>query len=386
MTKRKSSNPPDGDPSPPGRHSERAWSLLEGALQRHLARRGTLTSEEREAYERLIPGPQRANVETILESYKPGGAGKSYRIAMLVQLAFGLTGEAGAHVDLTERPAGARGKPTGVAHKVHLVLSSAHVASVEDAYQNIAKNTTNLTRGNFADFDDFLRWASNGERNRNEIQGLFDYVCAQIVATSRPIAPMPVLSQGALTFARVVSLFNEMLDSPSRGAHEQFIVASLLHGKVEQLNVPGHRTERVETKKLTASDASSGAAADVQIKSGSRALEAFEVTANDWAGKVDSAREKMRAHDLTRVHIVGAISDGREMLDQLRARDEDVSVLEIRAYVAELTAELTKAGRLSALGRLYELLDRNQGEIELVNAYVDRLRRHGLAEPWPTVS
>jgi hypothetical protein len=361
---------------PPARHSERAWGFLEIALQGHLLHQGALTSAKREIYKRLIPDPQRTNVETILNSYKRGGPGKSYRIALLVQLAFGLTCEAGARFDLTERPAGARGKPTGVAHKVHLLLNSAHVVSVEDAYQNIAKNTTNLARGNFPAFDDFLRWASNTQRARQEIEAVFDYVCAQIIATARPIAPMPALAQGTLTFARVVLLFNEMLESPSRGAHEQFIVAALLHAKLEQLNPPG---QRLETKTLTAADASSGAAADIQIKTGSRALEAFEVTANEWTEKLAGARDKMRTHDLTRMNIIATITDAREMLEQLRPSEDDVSVLEIRAFVAELTAELTKASRLLTLNRLYELLDRYQGEIELVNEYVQRLQRHGLA-------
>ena len=360
---------------PPGRHSERAWRLLEVAIQGLLPQQGALTSAAREVYERLIPGSQRENVEAILGSYKRHGEGKSYRIALLVQLAFALTSEAGAGFDLTDRPAGARGKPTGVAHKVHLLLSSAHVVSVEDAYQNIATNTTTLARGNFAAFDDFLRWASHTERTRHEIEAVFDYVCAQIISTARPIAPMPALAQGSLTFARVVLLFNEMMDNPSKGAHEQFIVAALLHAKLVQLNPVG---QRLETKTLTAADASAGAAADIQIKTGSRALEAFEVTANEWTEKLTGARDKMRTHDLARMNIIAAIADAREMLEQLRGSEDDVSVLEIRAFVAELTAELTKASRLLALNRLYELLDRYQGEIELVNEYVQRLQGHGL--------
>jgi hypothetical protein len=375
LTKRTSSNPSQVGSAPGRRHPERAWNLLEVELKRHLAQQGPLIPAGRAIYEDLIPEPQRKNVEAILDSYKPRGAGKSYRIALLVQLAFALTRESGARFDLTERPVGARG---GVAHKLHLLLNDAHVVSPDDAYQNIAKNSRNLARGNFRAFDALLRWASKAQRTQQELKAVFDYACAQIVATARPIVPMPALAQSLLTFARVVSLFNEMLDSPSQGAHEQYIVASLLHAKLEQLLL---QNQRVETKKLTAADASSGAAADIQIKTGSRALEAFEVTANDWSEKLSGAREKMRAHDLARVSIIAAINDARKMLEHLRPSDDDVSVLEIRAFVAELTAELTKASRLSALKRLYELLDRYQGEIELVNGYVQRLQRHGLVVP-----
>jgi hypothetical protein len=88
---------------------------------------------EQRAFQSRVPEAQRTNVQAILQSYLPGGAGKSYRIGLIVQLAFGLTADEGVRLDLTQRPAGARGKPSGVAHKAHLLLSDAHIASVEDA-------------------------------------------------------------------------------------------------------------------------------------------------------------------------------------------------------------------------------------------------------------
>ncbi|MBV9124488.1 MAG: hypothetical protein JO112_14110 [Planctomycetes bacterium] len=379
MSKKRPDTQVQGEASLP--HPQRAWELLQSTLRTFLDNPSQDTAALLQAFEDHVPEAQRTNVETVLASYLPGGAGKSYRIGLIVQLAFALTAEEGQPLDLTERPPGARGKPSGVAHKAHLLLSTAHIVSVEDAYQNIAKNTTNLARGNFPEFDDFLRWASEKGRTREDLQAVFVYCCRRIVSTARPVLPMPDLVQGALSFARVMSLFQEMLDTPSAGAHEQFITACLLHAKVEQTNVPGHRTERVETKRLTASDASSRAAADIQIQVGSRVLEAFEVTANPWTDKVAGARDKMRAHDLTRLHIVARVDSVREMLAFLMAQEEDISVLEIRAFVASLTAELTKAGRVSALKRLYELLDRYQTEIALVNAYVGLVRKHGLAVP-----
>lgn len=87
----------------------------------------------------------------------------------------------------------------------------------------------------------------------------------------------------------------------------------------------------------------------------------------------------MRAHDLARLHIVASVVNLEEMLTEMIRQDQDISVLEIRALVQVLTAELTKASRLSALKRLYELLDRNQSEIALVNGYVELLCGHGLA-------
>src|SRR5579872_6553876 len=104
MSKRRSATPGDDAPSPPS-HPQRAWALLERTLRGFLGPGQKTTSTARE-FQSLIPAAQRAYVEAILESYRPGGAGKSYRIGLIVQLAFGLTSDARTQMDLTQRPPG----------------------------------------------------------------------------------------------------------------------------------------------------------------------------------------------------------------------------------------------------------------------------------------
>lgn len=61
---------------------------------------------------------------------------------------------------------------------------------------------------------------------------------------------------------------------------------------------------------------------------------------------------------------------------------EDVSVIDIRQFLRLLVAVMRKPARAAALRRLYQLLDRNQPNIALVNAYVKLIKQHGLdAEP-----
>lgn len=118
---------------------------------------------------------------------------------------------------------------------------------------------------------------------------------------------MPELNRSALTFARVVSLLSGLLDTPSGGAFEQFAVAALLHTLVDN---HGEGRVRVETKNLNASDCSAFVAGDVQIASGSRVLEAFEVTANDWRTKLAGASKTIRDNDLSRLHVIASRREG----------------------------------------------------------------------------
>jgi len=67
---------------------------------------------------------------------------------------------------------------------------------------------------------------------------------------------MPELDQAKLTFGAVLSLFRGPACGQNQSVHEQFVTACLLHAKSTNQR-PRHRTERVETKRITASDDSS---------------------------------------------------------------------------------------------------------------------------------
>jgi hypothetical protein len=318
------------------------------------------------AFEMSIREAQRNSINDILAA-----APVSYRDGLLIQLAYALASS--VPLDLTRRPPGAR----GTAKELGTFLGTAHIRAVADAYQNIAKNSDKLDRGNVGAFDDFLRWASEPGRSRDELQTVFEYISARVAATARPVLPMPALDLSSLTFSAVVGLFGTLFDTPSEGAHEQFIIAALLHSLIQQ---SGAGSYRVETKKLNSSDASSKVAGDIQIMTGSRTIEAYEVTAKDWGTKIDSAGKTIRDHDLSRLHIVAKVGPGEHdrMIQRISMLRDDVSVIEIRSYAAAITAALTRQFRAAALERLYEFLDRYQGEVERVNAYVRLMREKRL--------
>ena len=146
--------------------------------------------------------------------------------------------------------------------------------------------------------NELLLWAQEQD-DQGPIEQAMRYMATRIASTARNLPPMPSLDVARLTFRRVTRVVDELLGVPSGGAHEQFVFASLLHALAEE-----YGGRRVETKTLSASDASAGTAADVQVLDGGTLTEAYEVTANPWISKVGQATAVLRHHDLARVHIV----------------------------------------------------------------------------------
>ncbi|MHB9146275.1 MAG: hypothetical protein ACYC5Y_13170 [Symbiobacteriia bacterium] len=332
-----------------------AWTLIESTFTKHFANPGEL--QRAEALMSAQTPQVKGTVDDIL-----GKLPVSYRDVTLIQLAYAIQKPG---LDATKRPPGAR----GMGKRLGTYLKANHIKSVEDAYQNVGKNTSDLARGNYPAFDDFLRWATNA--TVSQLQTAFHYICARVAATAHPVKPMPQLNVGNLTFGATMGLFVQMLNTPSQGAHQQYIVACLLDLSLQQAESHHH----VETKKLNTTDASSRAAGDVEVKAGGRTLEAYEVTANPWTTKLDGVGQKLRDHDLTRVHVVAPINTAEygQIADQLASYAEDISVLDITGFVAALVHSLRKADRADALRRLYEYLDRYQPDVDRVNAYVDLL-------------
>jgi len=308
------------------------------------------------------------NMLAVLESTE-----LSYRDALVVQLAYWLAN--GRPNDITVRQEGGR----GVAGWFGKYLAANHIRAVSDAFQNIGKNTVNLTRGNFGAFDEVLRWGSKKERKFAEVESAFRFTCAKIAANSRPIRPMPVLDRSALTFGLVCKLLSRLYAIPSGGAFEQFSVAALLHALVEQ---HGDSKYRVDTKNLNASDRSSRLAGDIQILIGNRVVEALEVTANDWTGKLSGAAKTIKDNDLSRLTILanGVQETGEELFDRLIPLGVDLSVMDLKPFAFSVVSALTRQGRAAALQRLYEFLDRYQPKTEIVNQLIGALEELGLAE------
>jgi hypothetical protein len=146
-----------------------------------------------------VPEPARSWLITVIDSHSARDK-KSYRDALLVQLAYSVA--AGEVLDLTLRQPGAR----AVGSWLGQYLASNHIAAVKDAFQNIGKNTDALARGNYQEFDDFLRWASQPERQVCEITAAFEYISQRVASTARAVKILPEIDPSRLNFAAMAHL------------------------------------------------------------------------------------------------------------------------------------------------------------------------------------
>ncbi|WP_426014058.1 hypothetical protein [Caulobacter sp. DWR2-3-1b2] len=298
--------------------------------------------------------------------------GASYRDVILIQLAFGLeqTGE----FDHSIAAFGARvsGKLVGTAARYR------HILSVKDAYQNIGKNNDNLIRGNVREYDELLSMLN--DTSEEERADLFSYVVAATAITSRPVLAMPSLARSELTFAKVSGFLDALLLEGSGGAYEQFATAAILEALLDEFGLSGGIGGglSIKTKHINASDASSGATADVQIMRGNKIEEAFEVSASNWKLKVAQALISAREADLSRVHILAHGNDLTGLVDALTGTTTDVSVMDVRSFLRTLVGVLRKPGREEALRRLHGHLVHSQPDMERVNKFVGLLGSHAL--------
>lgn len=296
--------------------------------------------------------------------------GLSYRDGLLIQLAWGLVGE--EKFDHTRRGEGGR----SVAQALGRANAERHIPKVNDAFENIGKNTPELARGNVAEFDTLLSWMNAATRQQRD--DLLTFLVASVAKTARPVLAMPELARPHLTFARVSSYLDELLSTGSGGAYEQFAVAAFLGALIDEFGLGGVSGLSVRTKNINASDASAGAAGDVQVIRGNRIEEAFEISANHWSQKLTQAIGAAKSADLTRAHIVARDTGEGDLVALLSSTTADISVIELRSFLRTLCAILRKPSREDALRRLYDFTDRLQPDVQRTNRVVQLLSSHGL--------
>jgi hypothetical protein len=301
----------------------------------------------------------------------------TYRDAALIVLAFAV--DAGTGAEAATPPAGRR----AVAQFFASLMDELNIRARRDAFQTLAKGSDTLLGRDRESWNLLLSWAEQQDYV-GPLDQAMRYMATGIAATARNLPPLPDLDVSRLTFRRVLGIVENLLDVRSAGAHEQFLLAALLHAAAEE-----HGGRRVETKALTAPDASAGTAADVQVLDGGKIIEAYEVTANAWAAKVPQAAAVLRHYDLPRVHIVArdASPSGEEIKTAVASARlptglvgamVDISVLDVRSECRSLVHRLGRPGRRTALSKLWEHLALRQPNDDLVAAYVDCLRVAGV--------
>ena len=301
----------------------------------------------------------------------------TYRDGALIVLAYAV--DAGTGANAATPAAGRR----SVGQRLVEVLDELNIRARRDPFQTLAKGSSTLLGREREAWNWLLEWA----RDQDSVEPLeqaMRYMATRIAATARNLPEMPALDVGRLTFRRVLRIVDDLLGVSSGGAHEQFVFAALLHALAEE-----HGGRRVETKTLSAADASAGTAADVQVLDGGKVIEAYEITANQWTTKVAQALGVLRHYDLPRAHILAqgpaptaaeieAAIKETPMPAELVASSVDLSVLDVRAECRSLVHRLGRPGRRAALNKLWEHLAMRQSNDDLVAQYVTRLAAAGV--------
>lgn len=301
----------------------------------------------------------------------------TYRDATLAILAFPAA--AGKLLDIRLAPPSRR----GVTQRLTRVCESLSIPCRKDAFQTLGKGNQRLDGLDRASWRHLLTWAST-EASLDEVTAAFRYFAEGMAALARPLPPMPELVTRRLTFPVLAALFDQLLARPSRGAHEQFILAALLSAAAE-----ADGTFRVDTKPLNAADASARTAADIQVWRRGVLEEAFEVSANRWQVKILQAAETLERADLPRIHVVAGsgLATGADIIHALADEgvdtSADVSVLDIRHEIRSVMARLGRPSRKVALQVLYGYLKNRQPDDQLMIEYVAALREAKLIEEDP---
>lgn len=306
----------------------------------------------------------------------------TYRAGALTIFCYAVV--SGGVMDMRPFSEGLRGTGEFIKHlSPHLSIP----ATRGNPFETIAKGAPSYVGRARQSWNDLLSWAST-EATFEDVQAVAAQFVRRLAALRRAVPPMPELDTERLTWVAVVAVLETLLEEGSGGAFEQLVVAALveaLHAdEVEQ------RQAYVTTKPVSASDESSKAAGDVQVREPSGAVrEAVEVADTDWAGKVAQAVASMKRDDLRRFLILARVA-GQPTRDQVEAAitaakelpdQRDVAVLDLRAEVRSMVARLDRVARRRMLQTLYGYLLNYQPSDDRVVKYVQTLGEAGVQLP-----
>jgi hypothetical protein len=173
--------------------------------------------------------------------------------------------------------------------------------------------------------------------------------------TPRALPPLPA---AYLTYARSLSLCEQLLGIQSEGHVQQFLVAAFLEVHRRRFG------NRVVTHHPHASDKFDGTSGDIEEYRGYDLVAAYEVTVrDDWKNRLADFQSKASESGLTRYVILasGVRSDPDlhpasrliEFVDQLAF---DLAVVDLTDFFCVFCAELTRDELAAAFNRAYELL------------------------------
>ncbi|MCE5245500.1 MAG: hypothetical protein ABFD84_16865 [Candidatus Polarisedimenticolia bacterium] len=191
-----------------------------------------------------------------------------------------------------------------------------------------------------------------------EIRLVADYFAEKFAQSRRPTAPMPPVGSDVLTFARAKNLFEQLLDLPTQGHVQQFLVAAMLH-----VHRRRHRLE-IRTHHPHGADKASGSAGDVEELSGGAVVGAYEVTVRpDWKNRLPDFKDKMDRFKLSKYIIIASkvnsddeLAVPAKLIAFLSPTGRDIAVVDIHDFAMVMAAELSASELRDVVNKAWEYL------------------------------
>lgn len=253
----------------------------------------------------------------------------------------------------------------------HLTLHDAITAFGENlGWKGNVRNVKLARDPRFSGFMKAVEKASSSQQRR-----IADYVAQQFAASRRNVVALPPIGPDVLTYTRARVLLHALLDQPSEGHIQQFVIAGLLHTFRVRSGI------QVVTHHPHASDKFDSTAGDIEERVDGRVTRAYEVTVRaDWKNRLSGFREKMDHFALSKYVIIASginsddeLSVPAKMAVALEPIGRDLAVVDIADVVNFLAAELTAVELRAAINEAYKLLcePRLSGRHDFIRAFAD---------------
>lgn len=236
----------------------------------------------------------------------------------------------------------------------HLTLHGATKAFGENlGWKGSVTNFRLSADSRFSDFVAALGAADSDQKNLS-----INYIAAKFAESKKIISPLPPVGKDVLTYTRARVLFSNLVQIPSEGHIQQFLIAGILHTHRKRY------AHDIKTHHPHGADKSGGEAGDVEEFRDGNLVAAYEVTVRpDWKNRVSSFREKMDNFSLAKyvifasdVNVDEQLAKPAEMLKFLEPYGRDIAVVDIMDAIHVFCAELSSDELRAALATTFDYL------------------------------
>jgi len=246
--------------------------------------------------------------------------------------------------DCDQLPIGYRGKSGDKLLSEQLTIRSLTIHSNITAFgENLGwkGNKVNVSLHRDPHFQEFCDELATADFDQRTL--IADYLATRFAESRRIDRPLPPVGPNVLTFAKAKGLFSRLLQLPTQGHVQQFLVAALLRVHRRRYGFD------IRTYHPQGSDTSSNTAGDIEERLDGNLVRAYEVTVrSDWKNRVSNFKLKMEAFNLSKYIIIASqvnndeeLAEPAKLITFLKPYGRDIAVIDINDFTLVMAAELS---------------------------------------------